>query len=508
MGETEGAVMATVDGAVDTLGGRVQVRFDPGASVTPLGQMACFAEHLQTTGLFAGWERDCPLRYTSPNGSALRDILGTWLLSGLCGHQRYAHVTALRGDAVSAQVLGCERIVSEDTLRRALKAMDAKAAERWLQTHLLRSVRPALSTASVLDVDSSIKPLCGRQAGSVVSFNPHKPGRPSHVLHTYWAGQLRLVLDVELAPGDAHAAQHALPGLLRLLDGFEPHEHPALVRGDCGFGDEPVIGQLEERGLSYLFKLRQSGWVKKLLHGAFADDEQWSAPGPSDQGWSAKQTRLRLSTWPAHRRVIVLRRAVRQALAVQIRDAQGRPRLRLTAGDDGQFWEYAVPVTNTAHEPRAIAQLYRDRADAENAFDELKNQWGWGATAQRTSSAAARPRAGWRCSTTVGVGTAGRPNRGRAWRRSPRARCYWRRWVGACSTPDRACLLYVSPMHGAVEQPKTLLVNIRTALAHVRKTAEQLDPLRRWQAFVSYVVHRITRPLAPPTPRTPALAGP
>ena len=25
-----------------------------------------------------------------------------------------------------------------------------------------------------------------------------------------------------------------------------------------------------------------------------------------------------------------------------------------------------------------IAQLYRDRADCENVFDELKNQWGWG----------------------------------------------------------------------------------------------------------------------------------
>jgi hypothetical protein len=25
-----------------------------------------------------------------------------------------------------------------------------------------------------------------------------------------------------------------------------------------------------------------------------------------------------------------------------------------------------------------MAQLYRDRADAENGFDELKNQWSWG----------------------------------------------------------------------------------------------------------------------------------
>ena len=41
-------------------------------------------------------------------------------------------------------------------------------------------------------------------------------------------------------------------------------------------------------------------------------------------------------------------------------------------------YEYAVLVTNLDHEILTLGQLYRDRADAENAFDELKNQWGWG----------------------------------------------------------------------------------------------------------------------------------
>ncbi|HSL02087.1 MAG TPA: transposase [Nitrospiraceae bacterium] len=41
-------------------------------------------------------------------------------------------------------------------------------------------------------------------------------------------------------------------------------------------------------------------------------------------------------------------------------------------------YEYAVLVTSTEHEILTLAQLYRDRADAENNFDELKNQWGWG----------------------------------------------------------------------------------------------------------------------------------
>ena len=32
--------------------------------------------------------------------------------------------------------------------------------------------------------------------------------------------------------------------------------------------------------------------------------------------------------------------------------------------------EIAYPVV-------ALARLYRERADAENVYDELKNQWGW-----------------------------------------------------------------------------------------------------------------------------------
>ena len=39
-----------------------------------------------------------------------------------------------------------------------------------------------------------------------------------------------------------------------------------------------------------------------------------------------------------------------------------------------QAYGYAVLVTNTQYDLQAIAQLYRDRADCENGFDELKNQ--------------------------------------------------------------------------------------------------------------------------------------
>ena len=41
-------------------------------------------------------------------------------------------------------------------------------------------------------------------------------------------------------------------------------------------------------------------------------------------------------------------------------------------------YEYAVLVTDLSHEVVTIAQRYRDRADSENAFDELKKPVGVG----------------------------------------------------------------------------------------------------------------------------------
>ena len=59
---------------------------------------------------------------------------------------------------------------------------------------------------------STVKPLYGHQEGAVLGYNPKKPGRPSHVYHTYTIAGLRLVLDVDVAPGNQHASRHARQG--------------------------------------------------------------------------------------------------------------------------------------------------------------------------------------------------------------------------------------------------------------------------------------------------------
>jgi len=120
---------------VTTAGGRIQVRWDTRANATAMGQLAFFAEFLELAGLFERWVQQCPLHYTSPNASAVRDVLGTWLLSILDGQCRYSHVASLRGDAVAAQILGMSRIVGDESLRRGLAqiAPPSKAKHSDLQ---------------------------------------------------------------------------------------------------------------------------------------------------------------------------------------------------------------------------------------------------------------------------------------------------------------------------------------------------------------------------------------
>ncbi len=82
----------------DTMGGRVHVRWDDTAQATPHGQIVFFAEFLATAGVFDRWVQACPLRYSSPNASRPRDVLGTLMLGILAGAKRYAHIAGVRGD--------------------------------------------------------------------------------------------------------------------------------------------------------------------------------------------------------------------------------------------------------------------------------------------------------------------------------------------------------------------------------------------------------------------------
>jgi hypothetical protein len=115
----------------------------------------------------------------------------------------------------------------------------------------------------------------------------------------------------------------------------------------------------------YLFKLRLTKNVKRAL--ARIPWPMWEGQPTLGMEQHAETT-LQLDGWSRARRVVFIRTMKPANPSAQ--DA---------------FWgldqeEISAYVTSLAHEeatPVQIVMAYRKRADAENVFDELKNQWGF-----------------------------------------------------------------------------------------------------------------------------------
>lgn len=331
---------------LETFGGIVEVEWDPRGGMGMHGGLVYFIEFLKVSGLWEKFVDECPLTYRSPNAPSKSEILGTILFSVLSGHRRYAHISGISGDAILPGLLGISQFRSEDSVRRAFEKADEEALTLWMDKQMDVTYAALLRQEWILDLDGTVKTLYGRQEEARVGYNPGKPGRPSHIYHSMILTAAKLVLNVD------------------------------TMRGDIGYGNDAMMLGCEERGLVYLFKLKITNRVGELLvrMERSKDGADWSVAG---KGWEGAWREIQLQGWDKKRRVLVLRRRIAEAA----REEQSGQ--FLLGGEawkvDGEVrYEYAVLATNLGEGGvLGVAQLYRDRADAENVFDELKNQWGW-----------------------------------------------------------------------------------------------------------------------------------
>lgn len=433
----------------DTFAGRVHIEWDATAPVTPFGQLPFFIDYLKQAGLFDRWVDDCPLLFTSPNAPRKRDLLGTVLLSVLAGHRRYAHVTALRCDPVNPPLLGMRKVVSEDSVRRNLEKIDEAPGLAWLRNHLDYCTMPLL----------------------------------------------------DALPGDQHNVAHATAGLWELLDHLGPQRWPSLLRGDKSWGIEAVMARAEQKSLPYLFRLRMTKNVRRALDRAMATSD-WTDAG---RGWQGKETSLRLEGWSRQRRVILLRRRVAHPPAIDHGDPAQRRLSFIEVGADQETWGYAALVTSLDDEILTLGQLYRDRADCENAFDELKNQWGWGGFTTQDLT---------RCRLLAGIVALTynwwslfvRLADPEHHREAITTRPLLLSAIAQRTQHAGQVRLTISSAHGARDKARYAYLRIAGFLDQLRRSAEQLDPLQRWYRILSEALRHFLhgRQLQPPLRLNPA----
>jgi hypothetical protein len=215
--------------AVQTVAGRVQVRWEAESAATPMGQLAYFIEFLTLSGLWSRWIESCPLAYTSPNAPGEgRKCWGPgccpcWLgPSPLRARDRQSAATAVNPGLLGMRQSHLRRRPAQCALKRI---PERKGLPGWMQ-HLIDSVAPLLDAPWILDGDTTIKPLYGHQEGALLGYNPKKAGTPLARVSHLPDGRIAPGAGRRSGPGNEHTARHAQPGLLKLLDALPPDKKP------------------------------------------------------------------------------------------------------------------------------------------------------------------------------------------------------------------------------------------------------------------------------------------
>src|SRR5256886_8193367 len=312
---------------------------------------------------------------------------------------------------------------------------------------------------------------------------------------------LRLVLGVDVQPGDEHTPKHGQAGLWSLLHRLGRSRWPARLRGDVAWGVEPVMSRAEEEGLAYLFRLRMTANVKRALTKMMAEGD-WTTAG---HGWQGEETTLRLVGWSRQRRVVLLRRKLDRPLVLVDRTQPAQPRLGFAeVGPDREVWEYGGLVTSLGDEILTLGQLYRDRGDCENAFDELKNQWGWGGFTTQDlkrcrllASSIALIFNWWSLFVRLAD-----PDQHREVITS---RPLLLQAIARKTQHAGRTTLSVSSTHGEQQTARRAYLRIARFFARLREKAEQLDAVQRWYRILSGSLRKYLRrrQLIPPAPLQP-----
>jgi hypothetical protein len=347
-----------------TYGGNVRL-CPTGDALTPFGGLVPWAAFQKQCGLFETLAASCPVERTSPNAAPVYDVLTSFALTVLCDGRRFAHVQRLREDPTLNELFGLESVVGDDTLRRFAASVPEEAGAAWVAQAAQR-LWGALPDKLILDWDSTVQTKYGHQEGAAVGYNPHKRGRKSfHPLLAVAAGT-RLCPYYRFRSGDTVTATQ-WEEAMEECQAWLGKAQVWLNRGDLGLGHERICAWHEARTDRpyYLFRLKLTANVKRAI--AAVPTSAWQGPARLGVLQVAELT-LRLPDWSRARRVVVGRRCLGE----------------VSKDVAGTFWdetkhEFEAYVTSlSASEVNAwqIIELYRQRADAENVFDELKHQWG------------------------------------------------------------------------------------------------------------------------------------
>jgi len=299
------------------------------------------------------------LRYPRRNHDySVPQMLLALLYPVILGLDRLETAALLRSNGTFQYLTGLPSYPDPQSLRRFLLHAPPDFREQlhefndWLLRQFIH--RPAHRSRLILDLDSTVVTVFGRQQGAEVGYNPRYRGKRSYdpllcleANSTFW-------WDGELRPGNAGTWSGSVELLASCFLSLPGDIRELRVRADAGFGFDPVFTMLEQRPAEYAVVARMSSGLRRKLGGLRYER--------LNQRWEIAACEHRAQEWKQTRRCIVARR--------RMEESEPEPTLFTL-----ERYIYRAWFTNLALSPAGVWHFYEGRAGMEPRIRELREDF-------------------------------------------------------------------------------------------------------------------------------------
>jgi hypothetical protein len=276
----------------------------------------------------------------------------------ILGLDRLETASFLRSNGTFQYLTGLQSYPDPQSLRRFLLQAAPEFREQLhrLNDRLLQQFIhcPDHRSRLILDLDSTVVTVFGRQEGAAVGYNPRYRGKRSYDPLLCLEANSSFLWDAELRRGDAGTWAGSVELLASCFLSVPSGIRELRVRADAGFGYHPVLETLEARPAQYAVVARMTAPLKRVLKGL-----RYERLNPR---WEIAEFEHRASGWPRSRRCIVARRL--------IEETEPEPTLFTLERYLYRAWFTSLPLT-----PAGVWHFYDGRAGMETRIRELREDF-------------------------------------------------------------------------------------------------------------------------------------
>jgi len=294
------------------------------------------------------------------NHYSITESILALMYPSMLGIGRIETTHLLKHNGVFHYLVGIPAYPNPTTLRRFLQRISPEGLGklRSVQSQILKLMleKPRPEKKIILDMDSTVLVLYGKQELATVGYNPTKRGRPSYHPLLCFDGITKYCITAELRSGNTYTSTGTTALLEASFAKIPPTIKRVFIRADKGFFDHDIIEKIEEHpGVLFTIAAKLTSPIKRRLSSL-----RYHTPA---HGIETAEFLYQPIGWKKRYRFVVIRRPIPED-----------PSDQLTLFSIGKF-SYQVLVTNLELKPINIWRFYNGRAGVELIIKELKNDY-------------------------------------------------------------------------------------------------------------------------------------